>query len=519
MRTKSLYVLGLILLTFWAFLLTPLQLDILNDPYSVVLEDNQGNLLSAQIAKDEQWRFPMSNELPQIFIKCMTAYEDQRFFSHWGIDPYAIVRAIRQNIKARKVVSGASTISMQLIRMSRRNRNRTIGQKLIEAALALKLEWKYSKSEIFGMYAAHAPFGGNVIGLEAASWKYYNKKADNLSWAQTATLAVLPNSPSLVKFNRNRSKLLEKRNFLLRKLNKLNVLSDTDLELALEEELNYENYVLPSHAPHLLELAKKENKTGRIATTINGQVQKEVNTILNRHYELLAQNEVHNAAVIIMNTKNSEMIAYAANVPTTSQESSVDMIQARRSSGSILKPFLYAAMMDEGLIMPHSFIKDTPIFIDGFRPGNYDRSFSGVLPTSEALRKSLNVPFVLLLQKYGVEKFKRKLNQIGFKTIKKPGGHYGLSLILGGAEVRLSELVTSYAHMGRQLYEYDVNRGQYPSEIYETAYYSRSNLTGNKVKSSLSKDRVQSFRAASIYHTFEAMKKLELVATASENVE
>src|SRR5690606_3742450 len=183
-----------------------------NDPYSTVLEDRDGELMAATIAKDGQWRFPQLDTVPDKFIQAIVHFEDKRFFQHWGVDIRAMARAIRQNLSAGKVVSGGSTISMQVIRLSRKGKSRTYLEKLYEVILATRLELRYSKAEILALYASHAPFGGNVVGLEAACWRYFNRDVHELSWGEAALLAVLPNSPALIHPGKNRDQLLLKRN-------------------------------------------------------------------------------------------------------------------------------------------------------------------------------------------------------------------------------------------------------------------------------------------------------------------
>lgn len=498
---------GLVLIaTTIAILFYPIKVELLGDAPSTVLEDKHGELLSAQIASDGQWRFPMMDSLPDKFVKCITTYEDKRYFHHFGIDPIAIFRAIRQNIMAGKIVSGGSTLTMQVMRMAYRNQRRTVAQKLKEAFKAIRLEAQYSKSRILKIYATHAPFGGNIVGLETASWKYYNKSPHDLSWAQMATLCVLPNAPSIIRMDRNTDRLLRKRNSLLKRLAKENIIDEIDLELSLSEELNYGHYRLPHLAPHLLARAKKETHKGRLKTTLDASVQQRMNDLLNYHAESLSQKSIHNAGLIIMDTRTQEVIAYVGNVPNTDHEADVDMIKSERSSGSILKPFLYTAMIESGQMTPHSFVKDVPLFIDGFTPKNYNEKFEGILPVSTALSKSLNVPFVLMLQEYGVDKFRRKLRKIGLSSINKSSDHYGLSLILGGAEVRLDELTTTYSHMGRQLFDYDKLRGQYSNDQYPKMWYLENQRI--ETDSTAKEWPIQSFSASSIHHTFDAMKKV-----------
>lgn len=457
-------------------LLWPIQLSLLNDPYCTVVEDHEGHLLSAQIATDGQWRFPLIDSLPASFIDCITSYEDARYFYHPGVDIISGIRALQQNYKAGRVVSGASTIPMQLMRMSSDHNDRSLRSKIIESVGALRLDFQYDKDYLLRLYASHAPFGGNVVGLEAAAWKYFNRDPYNLSWAEMATLAVLPNAPSLIRFDKSRDRLLEKRNFLLKKLHADNKIDKIELELSLEEPLGSGWYELPHIAPHLLEWLKKKEIKGKIISNIHKEVQVQINQILNRHYAKWSSNSIHNAAVMVIDNSNGDIIAYNANIPATTEEEHVDMIQAERSSGSILKPLLYASMIEEGLITPRAYVQDIPLFIDGFRPTNYDGNFKGLIGAAEALSRSLNVPFVVLLREFGVEKFRKKLFQSGLSSIDQSGsGYYGLSLILGGAEVTLYELTKVYSNMA----------------------------------STMTQSYGQGWSRSSVFHTLEAMRKLQ----------
>src|SRR5690349_15816508 len=192
--------------------------ELFNDPYSTVLEASHGELLSASIAKDGQWRFPQIDSVPDKFAEALITFEDKRFWNHPGVDLLSLSRALRQNISEGRVVSGGSTITMQVIRLSRKGESRTVVEKLIEAILATRLELRYSKEEILSLYASHAPFGGNVVGLEAACWRYFGRDTKQLSWGEAAMLAVLPNAPALIHPGRNRAQLKAKRDALLDKL-------------------------------------------------------------------------------------------------------------------------------------------------------------------------------------------------------------------------------------------------------------------------------------------------------------
>ena len=406
--------------------------------YSTVLYSNDGNLLGAIIANDEQWRFPELDSVPYKFEKSIIYFEDQYFYKHPGVNPLSLFRALKQNLKAGKIVSGGSTLSMQLIRMTYNNPDRTVWQKIREIFNAFRLELNFSKKEILIKYTSNAPFGGNIVGLEAASWRYYGRKPHQLSWAESATLAILPNAPSLIRPGKNMQQLLKKRNFLLHKLYINNVLDSIEYELALMEKLPQKPHKLPSIAPHLLDRLNISNNEEKITSCIDYQLQKNVNRVVNRHYKNLSSNEIYNLAAIIVKIETGEVVAYVGN--TSIKESkdhgnAVDIITAARSSGSILKPFLYAFMLDNGEILPESLVADIPTQMKGYSPKNYDLDYDGAVPASRALARSLNVPAVHMLHEFGVGRFLDYLRKMKFKYMNYSSDHYGLSLILGGAEV------------------------------------------------------------------------------------
>ena len=424
------------------------------DGESKVLYDRNGRLLGASVASDGQWRFPERIDVPKKFALSILCAEDHRFVYHRGIDPKAVMRAIMLNIKNRKIVSGASTITMQLARMSEGKNKRTFLQKGIEALKSLLIEIKYSKKEILAAYASHAPYGGNVVGLDAASWRYFNKDPEMLTWAESATLAVLPNAPGLIHPGRNRDQLLKKRDRLLLRLKEERVLNNHDYELALLEPLPKEPYPLPRMASHLMD--RKGSKSG-LHTTIDYSVQQSLLTIGEDHHRRFSQKGIHNIGILVVNNEHAEVNGYLGNIQTE-HEGWVDMVYSTRSSGSILKPFLYASMMQKGKISPDQLLADVPTNIRGFNPKNYNKSYSGAVSASEALAKSLNVPAVKMLQEYGVEAFRQDLNQIGFTTFNNSSDHYGLSLILGGGEISLWEMVNAYSRCAQKLTNYGRER-------------------------------------------------------------
>ncbi|MDR3227165.1 MAG: transglycosylase domain-containing protein, partial [Prevotellaceae bacterium] len=396
--------------------------------YSTTIGDENGRLLGAKVATDGQWRFPEIDSLPKKYEIALVEFEDGRFYNHTGFDFIAISRAFLQNIKHGEIREGGSTITMQVIRLARKGKNRTIKEKIIEAILAMRLELKYTKKEILALYASHAPFGGNVIGIEAAAWRYFGRSVRELSWAEAATLAVLPNSPSLIHVAKNRDLLIKKRDKLLEKLHKKNYLTDEDLRLAKAENIPAQPHSLPMETLHLFDLIAKNYNGQRVVTTINSEYQIKAAAILNRYSEKYKSNNVYNAAAVIIDVRANKVLAYVGNVGDINKNESsehVNIITSPRSSGSILKPFLYAAMLDEGSILPNTLIADVPIHISGFSPQNYDKTFDGAVPAHRALERSLNVPSVRMLYNYNIEKFHFLLRQLGITTLKKQASHYG----------------------------------------------------------------------------------------------
>jgi penicillin-binding protein 1C len=417
-------------------------------PYSTVVTDRDGRLLGARIAADGQWRFPPCDSVPATYAAALIRFEDRRFYRHPGVDPFAIGRALRDNFGAGRIRSGASTLTMQVIRLSRR-RERTLWQKLVEAVLATRLEAHCSKAEILAMYASHAPFGGNVVGIDAAAWRYFGRPAGELSWAEAATLAVLPNAPSAIHPGRRRDRLLEKRNALLRDLRDAGYLSAGTCEDAIGEALPGAPHPLPSLARHLVD-AQPEGKLTR--TDIDATLQERVEAVVNRCSDELARSGAADMAAVVLDLADGSVRAYVGNSsPMRLRDGmDVDIAAAPRSTGSILKPFLYAAALEEGLILPESLLPDTPVNIGGFTPHNFDRQFHGAVPASEALARSLNVPAVHLLRLYGVPRFHQLLKDCGLGTLNRSSDDYGLSLILGGGEGSLLDITRAYAGFVRR---------------------------------------------------------------------
>jgi penicillin-binding protein 1C len=475
------------------------------EPYSTVIESKEGELLGAKIARDGQWRFPAQDSVPDKFKKCIVYFEDQYFYTHPGFNPMAMVNAIKQNNSAGKVVRGGSTLTQQVIRLSRKGQGRTYFEKIIEVVLATRLELRHSKDKILELYASHAPFGGNVVGLEMASWRYFGVQSHQLSWAESATLAVLPNAPSLIYPGKNQEKLRLKRNRLLLKLNHEGIIDRQTYELAIDEPLPQKPYDLPQIAPHLLQRVAKNQEGTRVKTTVEIALQNRVNQIAKYYYNQYKQNEVNNLAILVIDVSNRNIMSYVGNAPTdANHQKDVDIIGAPRSTGSILKPLLYAAMLDEGELLPNTLVADIPTQISGYTPQNFNLTFDGAVPAHRALSRSLNIPAVLMLQDFGVNKFYDELQKFKLRDISKPPDHYGLSLILGGAESNLWDLCRTYAGLSSTVDYFNRNQGKYRTKEFAELNYQND----FKADFGSESDQKTILGAGSIWLTYNAMEEV-----------
>ncbi len=494
------YVLSSLFLTLFLIWFFCLPKVLFEDPTSTVILDRNGQLLGASIADDGQWRFPYNANVPDKFRKAIIQFEDRNFESHWGVSLRGLGRALYQNMQSDSKKSGGSTITMQLMRMSRKGQSRNLWQKMVEIWWATRSEWRYSKAEILALYASNVPMGGNVVGLDAAAWRYFGRPSEQLSWAETATLAILPNAPSLMHPGKNRTLLLEKRNRLLDRLYFVKEIDSITWTLAKLEELPNKPHPIPSIAPQLLTRVIQDGKKGQVVrTSIDLALQERVNAIVSYHHDKLKENQIFNAAVLVMEVETGKVVAYTGNVPNVETEhgKDVDIIMAPRSTGSILKPFLYAAMLEQGEITPKMVVQDIPTVMSGYSPKNYNLKYDGLIGIDDALSRSLNVPMVRLLTKFGIEKFHYSLKKLGFTTINEVADHYGLSLILGGAEVNLWDLVSAYGMMARSLNRYpEIGLG-----INRKATYLLDNLEYLLEK--------PVYSASTSWFTFKAMREVQ----------
>lgn len=489
-----------ILILAYIFLLSPENW--FNSPCSTVVYDKNGELLGARLATDEQWRFPEDSSVSFKIEKCILNFEDEYFYVHPGFNPVSILKALGTNISHGRIVRGGSTITMQLCRLYRKDAPRTVFEKFYEIILSTRIELHFAKKIILQKYLANAPFGGNIVGLEAASWRYFGRASSNLSWAEAATLAVLPNSPALIHPGRNRTMLLEKRNRLLLKLYKNKIIKKDEYQLAILESIPERPSPLPSEAKHVVDFFAK-NKKAVVHTSIDRQYQQNLERICREYLKVLAINKIENIAAIILDVKSNSVLAYAGNICQVYSNNSpdVDIIQSPRSTGSVIKPILYGLMLQDGKILPTTLIPDIPTRISGFNPNNYDESFNGAVPARLALSRSLNIPVVRMLQTYGVERFYNALKQAGMTTLNFGPDHYGLTLVVGGAEGKLFDLAGMYSNYSRVLNDYNTCRK------YSSGVFSRPSLlknSGNTDKKNFT-DIPAGLDAGSIYLMFDAL--------------
>ena len=501
-RHKKKTILLVVLLIFYAFCLPK---KLFTKPTSTVITSNNDELLGALIANDGQWRFPYNDAVPNKFKNCLIQFEDEYFYKHPGFNPVSIFKALKQNLQEGSVKRGGSTITQQVIRLSRNDKPRTYFEKFKELILATRLELRTSKEKILTYWSSNAPFGGNVVGLDAASWRYFNRKSSDLSWAESATLAVLPNAPNLIYPGKNQHKLLAKRNRLLKKLLLKNVIDSLTFELSILEELPQKPYALPQITPHLLQRINKEKKGKVVKTTIDKQLQNQTNTIVKNHYNLLSKNGIHNISVLVLDVKTRRVLSYIGNSPTSKKhQKDVDVIDKPRSTGSILKPFLYAAMLDSGDLLPNTIVADVPTNFGSYKPENFDKKYAGAISAKLALSKSLNVPTARMLQSFGLDKFHNYLQKLKLRGLKNNPDYYGLTLALGGAESNLWDLCKSYASLASTVNHFSENSSRYfKNEFTEPTFYADKEVDfGEKTSEKIV------FDAASIYLTLESLKEV-----------
>ncbi len=415
--------------------------------YSQMVVDENGEILGVYLNNEEQWHLKSEDEIPEKLKLAVINYEDKNFYSHSGVDLLAILRALKDNLLSKQR-SGGSTITMQTTKLASPSK-RTYINKYIEIIESIKIEKDFTKDEILLMYLNNAPYGGNIVGYKTASLLYFQKEPDKLTWAEAALLAVLPNSPGLINIEKNRTKLVEKRNKLLKKLETKGIIKKSQYEISKEEALPKKRYSFSSIAPHLTRRVTTESKEKIIETTINKELQEKIQVISNNYSNFLRGEGVKNLSVLVIDNETYEIKVYvgSGDFYDTKTNGQVDGVTALRSPGSVLKPFLYALAIDEGLIAPESKVVDVPKYYSNYSPQNASKKYHGMVEIRESLVKSLNIPFVSLLKEYGEEKFFYFLKEVT-EFRENDSSTYGLSLILGTKEMKVEDVGKLYAGLG-----------------------------------------------------------------------
>jgi penicillin-binding protein 1C len=423
-------------------------------PYSTQILDQEGNIIHAFLSKDDKWRLHIDEkELTPLLKKTLIHKEDKYFYYHFGINPLAILRAVASNFSSGKRVSGASTITMQVVRLIQPNK-RTYTNKIVEAWRAIQLELHYSKSEILQLYLNLVPYGGNIQGIKAASLLYFGKKPQLLSLGEITLLTIIPNRPSSLRPGRQNISLKSARDQWLSKFENANLFTSELIDNAKHEPVTMRRRAAPTQAPHLaLRLKREYPNTPVLHTSLHANLQHQIEEQVSHYIKPLRGLNIHNAAVLVINNETMQVEAYVGSADFNNRfdGGQVDGIRAVRSPGSTLKPILYGIGFDLGVITPKKTLYDVPTNFSGYQPENFDQRFNGRVTTSFALANSLNIPAVKILKDVGTTLFIGKLSKSDFKTIKKQKKDLGLSMILGGCGVTLEELTrlfSCFAHEG-----------------------------------------------------------------------
>jgi penicillin-binding protein 1C len=444
LRILLLIITALLVCAFLLDRLFPLRLPAPGTGSTVVLA-RDGTPLRAFADSDGVWRYPIhAKQVSPLYLQALLTYEDRWFYRHPGVNPYALLRGAIGVLRHGRVVSGGSTLTMQVARIIRPIPH-TIGGKLIQIFRALQLEAHLSKMQILELYLDHAPFGGPIEGVEAASWAYLGKPASRLSHAEAALLAVLPQSPSLLRPDRHPDAARRARDKVLKRMRDEGLWSDVQLRDAEIEPVVARSLRSPLDAALLAErLHRQQPQARRIVTTIDANLQRAVEDRVSDYLSRLPPRT--SAAVLVVDNATLEARVYVgtATFADPLRLGHVDMVRAPRSPGSTLKPFLYGLALDDGLITSQSLLVDAPQDFGGYKPSNFDDSFNGPVSVTEALQRSLNVPAVDVLDHVGPNRFAARLANGGIDLGLPQGAQPNLSIILGGASTRLENLVGAY---------------------------------------------------------------------------
>ncbi len=418
---------------------------------SPVMLDRDGDILYSFLTRNEQWRFPVSlDKINPLLEQATLAAEDKRFYQHAGVDARAVMRAAWLNLKARRYVSGASTLTMQLVKQ-RTPTPRTLVGKMQQALLAIRLDYAASKSYVLEAYLNKAPYGGNLVGVEAAARRYFGKSSAELTLAEAATLAGLPKAPTVFDPLRRPEMALRRRDHVLRRMLREDMIATGEYERALSQPLGVRWHEYPTYAPHIaMAFRDSIQERNELRLTLDGVLQARLETFV-PHYLKQFDNQITNAALLVVDTQNGTVLARVGSADFNNDviQGQVDLCRAPRAPGSALKPFVYALALETNRLYPTEGLLDNTLDYGVYNPVNFDGTFSGMVSATEALRWSLNVPAIQVQSRVGVAETMTFMKQLGFDTLHRTAEAYGLGLVLGNCEVRLESLVEAYLALAR----------------------------------------------------------------------
>lgn len=384
--------------------------------------------------------------------KAVVAAEDQRFWSHVGVDTLAVARSCKQTAFSMRRVSGASTLSMQLIRLSW-SQPRNLTSKGIEAFRALQMERQLGKPEIISLYLNRAPFGANLVGVESAARRYFARGAHDLTLGEASLLAGIPQSPTRFNPIRYPTAAKKRQAYVLNRMVASGFITQEQMDNALRQPLRFQENRYPFLAPHFCDTLSRKAANGAIEvkTTLDLTLQQAVEESLAKYSPILREQGIRGGAVVVLNAKTSEVLAMVGSPDfrARTKGAQVNAAVAPRSAGSTLKPFAYAVAMDRGMLTPLRILYDIPESYSDYDPTNFDKNHCGVVTVRDALIRSLNLPAIDVEKRIGQPLFHAKLRDLGFHTLTQPAEHYGLGLVLGNAEVTLLDLTNAYACLAR----------------------------------------------------------------------
>ena len=419
--------------------------------YSTLVTDRDGKLLRPFITRDGYWRLPVTaDEVDPRFLAMLITYEDKRFFAHGGVDPQALLRAAWQAATHRRIVSGGSTLTMQVARLLEPRPERSLTDKLAEMVRALQIERRLTKQQILSLYLALAPYGGNIEGTRAAALAYFGKEPKRLSTAESALLVALPQAPEARRPDRFPKAAATARNRVIARLNRDGLVNDDQAQAAAAEEAPRGRLAFPILAAHVAERIARKMPPGTVApTTLARDLQAALETLARDR--ALAIGSGVAAAILVVDSATGEVRAHVGGTGyfDSVRAGQMDLAQALRSPGSTLKPFIYGLAFEDGLVHPETLIDDRAVRYGAYAPENFDDSFHGTVTVRTALQQSLNVPALQILNAIGADRLMARLDNAGVKLVLPQNAGPGLAVGLGGAGVRLTDLATLYVALAR----------------------------------------------------------------------